>query len=304
MIVNRIFAPYALGAGIALVMLACGDTHAQVRRGGEIPIALENVTPSTGMCRRDDVAIAQTMAAAKEIVPALECAMSVEEVRKAMTNPVTQLVDLRTPAEFRIFHIDGALNLSLPQLLTKPYWRDKPVVLTGNGKGEIELYRACSRLRQSGYHQVRVLRGGMPMWLAQQQPVAGRAPAPEQLAQLAPVELWEESQNAHNLLVVDPGLSAMLSDLPGAVALARPDVEAIRAALEKRQKTHRNAPPASLIWVTEATPAQIQQVQDVLSAVPLLVYAQGREPFQRQLAIQQAVWAAQAKGPKRLGCGL
>jgi hypothetical protein len=98
----------------------------------------------------------------------------------------------------------------------------------------------------------------------------------------------------------------MQADLPFSQVLSHTTVESIKVVLARRRKESRNAPMASLILAIApgVTDSQIQQFQEVVMPVPLLVYADTRDALVRQIAVQKAIWAAQAHGPKKLGCGL
>ena len=65
-------------------------------------------------------------------------------------------------------------------------------------KAERVLYEACAELKKIGFRQVRVLRGGLMAWLTYAQPIIGRPPGEDTLAQLSPAELWAESQFGAN----------------------------------------------------------------------------------------------------------
>lgn len=289
-------------------LMLSGQAAAQLRDGQELPWALQGIAPATGMCRRDGMDGAairlDSQAVAPDLAPQLACAASFAQVRAAQARPETLIADLREPADFRHFHIEGALNLDLGRLLSKPYWRDRHVVLVGDGKAQAALYQACARLQQAGYRQVRVLRGGMPMWLAHGQPTVGFPPAVETLIRLSPAEMWLESRSAGNLVVIDPPLAAMREELPSAVVLQRSDSQAIRLAMDQGRKARRGAPLSALVWVSAAPPGQQWLLRQSMADVPLLVYDQGREPLQRQMAVQQSVWAAHERGPRQPGCGL
>lgn len=293
-----------------LAALLHGSALAQARPGGQIPDALKDVKPATDMCRRDEYASApagtSAPVATPDIEPDLSCAIAVSELQPLLGRPATALMDLRPGADHLTFHIDGALNLNTGDLHAKPYWRSKTVVLVGSGKAERELYRECTRLKQSGYSSVRVLRGGMPAWLASGRAVIGQAPSAPQLARLTAAEFWIESQDPENLVVLGIEKKALQNDLSFSTVLPQNSAEAIRAVVERRRKELRNAPLAAAVLAADlgVTDDEVLQLQQSLAPVPLLVYTDTREALVRHAGVQKAIWTAQARGPKQPGCGL
>ena len=292
-----------------LVLLAgsFGQALAQNSPVDELPRALRDVKPAIGSCRPDDAQAkdpASRGAVRKELPPDLACAVSAAEL-SALKRADTVFIDTRPASEYAQFRIDGALNISVAEARSKAYLRSKPLVLVGDGKGERELYAACAELKRQGFKQVRILRGGMASWLAHDQAVIGRAPAPDRLIRLSAAELWRESQFDGNVVLVGDNREPMLADLPFSVALGQQSAETIRAALEQRNKRRKNAPFASVVLVAGAdlSPEQMERLQRDLKPVPLLVYAETREALNRYVGTQKAIWAAQARGPKQPNCG-
>ncbi|MES2740704.1 MAG: rhodanese-like domain-containing protein [Pseudomonadota bacterium] len=271
---------------------------------GELPEALKGIKPASGVCHRDDVAPAPYPAAQGR--PDLSCAIGVSGLQAILQQPNAAVIDVRLNKLFQDYHIAGALSLSYADLHSKPHWRGKAVVLVGDGKAERELYVECGRLKTLGYKNVSVLRGGMPFWLANGQSVAGRAPTASQLTHLAPAELWAESRNQDNLLVIGKERDGAQAQLPLAVPLPTTSGEAIRAVIERRRKELKNAPLSAVVLVAKAgiSDQELHQAQQAILPVPLLVYADTDAALAHHITVEKAIWAAQARGPKQLACGL
>jgi rhodanese-related sulfurtransferase len=237
----------------------------------------------------------------------LSCAISVPELQKLLSAPDTTLVDLRHKDDYQTWHINGALNLATADLHSKPYWRNKLVVLLGNGKAEREAYAECGHLKQIAYSRVRVLRGGMPAWLAQQGPVLGRPlQTAAQMQRLSVAEFWLESQNPDHLLLLSPTQKALRQELPLATLLAQDTPAVVLAQLARHKKETRAAPLSGVLLAAPAniSDEQITRLQQAVLPLPLLVYADSRAAVQQHVAQQKQIWLAQARGPKQLGCGL
>lgn len=289
--------PASLGA---LALLACLQAHS----AGALPEALKSIRQATGVCHKDD-APAGLAPLAAAITPDMSCALTGAALASLQRNPDTVLLDLRQGSDFAAFHIAGALNPVLSDLHSKPYWRNKTTVLAGNGKAERELYSECARLKQLGYKDVRVLRGGLPSWLAAGQPVSGRAPAPVQAATLSAAQFWLESQNPDNLVVLGKDQAALQNDVPVSVVLPAVTAKAIGVVVLQARAAFKNAPLAAVVVATGAPlPAgQAEALQHALLPIPVLFYTEGRAVLGRQVAAQKAIWLAQARGPKLPSCG-
>lgn len=287
-----------------LVGGASGIVHAELSSGLVQPAALHNIPRAGGECRRDAI---DAMPAAAVEGPAadLSCALPAAEAAKEVGDPAALFVDVRRMADFEAFHIAGAVNIRPDELRSKPYWRGKRVVLVGNGKAERELYALCSGLKQAAYGQVRVLRGGMPAWLAQELPVQGKAPAVSGLTRLSAAELWAESQYTANLLLLDPRQNALQGDISYAVLLSRLTPEMVHSTLLQRRKQLKGVGLASVVLVagTDTPEPQIEALRKALTPVPLLVYSDTAAAYRQQLQAQKAVWSARLRGPKPLPCG-
>lgn len=243
---------------------------------------------------------------APQWTPDLSCAISVPELQKMSSNPDLTMLDLRSKEAFQAWHINGALNVTLADLHAKPYWRNKQVVLIGNGKLEREWYGTCSHLKKIGYSKVKVLRGGMPAWLGQQGPVLGRVTERvPQMLRVNAAEFWQESRDSDQLLLLSPTQKALHQELPQATILPQDSPDAILAVLARHRKQTKAAPLTGVLLVAPATISeeQITRIQKAIIPLPLLVYTDTRAAVQQQIALQKQMLAAQARGPRQLSCG-
>jgi rhodanese-related sulfurtransferase len=287
-----------------------GVANAQSANG--MPEALKNIKQATGMCMRDDVATVKP--AAGGIVaypqPDVSCAMAPADLLPQLGRADTVLIDTRLAAEYAAYRIDEALNMSVSELRSKPFLHAKNVVLIGDGKAERELYAACAALKTEGFKQVRVLRGGMPVWLLGRHAVLGRALDASQSIHLNPSELWGESQFDANLLLLTRSQAGLQQQLPTALLIQEASAAELKRAIEQRReqirKQIRRMPLAAVILVTAGslTTEDIQRLYEAAQPLPLLIYSGAAEAYMRQVAQQKAIWSAQASGPKQLGCGL
>lgn len=290
----------------AFACLSSSGVLAQLTSGDKLPPAIQDIKRASGTCRREDMVGANSSPTnAGGIQADLGCALPVTEIQGLLAQPNSLLVDLRPAMDFQAFHAERAVNLGTNELHSKPYWRNKTLVLVGHGKAEGELYRECAQLKQLGYQQVKVLRGGMPMWLAHHQPVLGSPPSPSQLVRLTAAELWLESQNGHNMLLLDKESESLQRELSGGQVVPKLSPDAIQAALV-RYRGNRKAPAlAAVVLVTHGvSDEQVGQWQQAVMPVPVLVFSGTKESFVREIGAQKAIWAAHARGPKQPRCGV
>jgi rhodanese-related sulfurtransferase len=303
---HRILRAFALACGLVGAMPAW---PAGVVPGDQLPEDLRGVSPVQA-CRRDDDATPSrrnttaAVAGPKAIEPDLSCAAGAEELAlPPRDGNLPFWIDVRHAREFDISHIAGAMNLSLSELATKDFLQERRLVLVGNGRGERELYIACRSLKAAGFRDLRVLRGGLPMWLLRGQAAIGATEPPEP-AKLSSEEFWVETRFEANLVLLAPEQAALREQLPLSMPLSQASAKAIKALIEKRRKELKKAPLAAVVLaVAPATPiAELRQLRLDLAPVPLLVYAQPAAVFVREMRQQQANWAVHARGPKQPPC--
>lgn len=94
-----------------------------------------------------------------------------EQVKQALAAGGVQLIDVRTPGEFKEAHMAGAKLIPLQELAARAAEIDKskPAILvcrSGNRSGQ-----AYKMLKAQGYEQLSHLEGGISRWVAEGQPV-------------------------------------------------------------------------------------------------------------------------------------
>jgi uncharacterized membrane protein YdjX (TVP38/TMEM64 family)/rhodanese-related sulfurtransferase len=100
--------------------------------------------------------------------------MDVSELSRATLHPDAAIIDVRGPDEFAgpLGHIPGARNVPVSELTQRlqelTAWRDRPVVLVC--RTDKRSAAAADLLNQAGFHDLRVLRGGMELWNRERHP--------------------------------------------------------------------------------------------------------------------------------------
>ncbi|AIY41404.1 hypothetical protein LT85_2246 [Collimonas arenae] len=291
---------------VAILLFSPAATVAAQPADG-MPEALKNIKQAGSMCMRTDALPAKSASGTivAERQPDMSCAIGAAELLPQLGHTETTLVDTRLPAEYSAYRIAETLNMSVSELRTKPFLHSKNVVLIGNGKAERELYAACATLKAEGFKQVRVLRGGMPVWLSARHAVLGKPADVMEYTHLDSSELWGESQFDANLVLLVRGQAAMQQQL-SAQAIPEANAAEIKRALEQRRRQGGKSPLAAVVVASAVslTADAIQKLREAALPTPLLFYSGSVDVYLRQVAQQKAIWLAQANGPKQLGCGL
>jgi len=96
-----------------------------------------------------------------------------------LQNPKTQLIDVRTPEEYRPEHLKGAKLIPLQELegRLEEIKKDKPILLyCHSGRRSLQ---ALNLLKSKGYQDLRQIQGGITAWKAKELPVEmGPVPKP------------------------------------------------------------------------------------------------------------------------------
>lgn len=93
--------------------------------------------------------------------------LNVKSFKTAIAKTGIQLVDVRTPNEYKYGHIKGAklINWYDNSFASKVAKLDKNKPVYLYCKGGVRSYRAASKLKQMGFKKVYDLQGGMDSWI-------------------------------------------------------------------------------------------------------------------------------------------
>lgn len=287
---------------------SAGNAIAQAPQGATFPEALKEIKQAAGMCLREDIVPTEKGGGfrSESLEPDLSCAIAPSELATILGRSDMVLVDVRNREEYATFHIPGVLNMLHSDLRSKYFLRNKTMVLIGNGKAERELYASCADLKAGGFKQVKVLRGGTISWLSSGQLMEGQLPNVMQSARLTASELLIESQFDSNLVLVSQNLEKIQHYLSFSVLIPNESFATVKAVIERRRKELKKSPLAAVVLVTNQNTDgdTMQRLSQALQPIPLLVYTDSVEAYVSRVEQQRAIWLAQARGPKKLGCGL
>jgi len=272
---------------------------------------LSGIDPVGASCRIEDIKKESAAGwSGPQLAADVRCAIPVDRVAQLQTQSETLIVDLRPKEAFALAHIPGALNATATDLQTKPYWKNRRVVLVGSGKGEHQLLQLCGSLKQTGYAAVHVLHGGMLAWARDGQPELGRAHDGEGRPFIDAAELFAESQDPTTLLLIPPAFAELGKEFVGTtLTTSSRSVDQLEATVRKAATGPATVNRPALMRVVLAAPASVTtaefgELARRLRPLPVLVYRSGVEDLREFLRGHKAGLVALARGPKRPACGL
>ncbi|WP_164521411.1 rhodanese-like domain-containing protein [Iodobacter ciconiae] len=299
--------------GFVLALLAGSLAQAQelktLKSGYELPDVLNAIPSAGGVCRQDDTFASLINGEfSKETTKLdLSCAKTAQDLVPILAQSKGSLIDLRSAADYRVWHVPNSTNLTLSDILTKLYLRNNIIVLMGDGRLESEIYLACSRLKHAGFRQVFMVRGGILGWMQHGYATRGNAVKLSDAVKITSAELWAGAQFVENRILLDADRISMRALLPSAIVLNVNAISMVRAIVSSsRGGKQKSTPLMGLIFVTSSTISE-EQLRDLhQAALPysLLVYTGTELDYRTFVDQQKAVFSAQARGPKTLGCGL
>jgi rhodanese-related sulfurtransferase len=219
------------------------------------------------------------------------------------------IVDVRRAADFERYRIPGAMNIPVSFVKTKAFLKAQPFVLVDANPGSGELESACQQLRETGFKQAAVLRGGLMGWRGAAGAIEGDLLAQRELNRMAPAEYAEEGGYADWLVVsvASAPQGELTKFLPKAVALPRPADDASFAADLKSAIAKRTRKGTELnVLVVDDDGRRIEKLESLVPiglANPVMFLEGGLAGYRKFWTEQAAIWAAVDRGPRKPRCG-
>lgn len=257
------------------------------------------------MCRRED-SVGST-AAGRAISDAdPTCIRPADELLSKIDQSNTALFDLRPRSQFDQYRVREAISSRESELVVKPYWKDREVILMGRGVDDLHLSSVCTRLKKAGYKHVSVLQGGVISMVREGVPLAGDPVRLADMVHLSTADFWFVSRQPDAMVLMDAGRGDFSKAMPDAVQLNQVDDQSLKKALLSRAgnaKTQR-IPPVAVVLLLSSSPGEDELNKLLMAAKPspLLVYSGTHKEYVREMARQEAVWKAQERGPKKTAC--
>jgi rhodanese-related sulfurtransferase len=130
-------------------------------------------------------------------------------------------VDVRDRGAFDRFRIPGSMHIPLYALKTKPFLKDKPLVLISEGYPNLALEQTCDGLRAVGFAKTSILNGGLRSWIQKKGSVEGGAFAALEVSRVSPKHFFAQKESPGWLVIALSGSAAGSSStmIPRAIAL-------------------------------------------------------------------------------------
>lgn len=259
------------------------------------------------MCRRDAPEVRDQPANRGSVAQLdIGCLHSSTDLLAKWDPSRSVLFDLRTKQKFEQFHAEAAMSASETELVAKPYWRDKDVVLMGSGVDDVELSFVCTRLKREGYRNVAVLQGGALGLVRDGGKLLGTPERLSSLAKLSATDLWTLTRQPATLVLADAGRSEFLKELRGARAFPVLNEPSLKRALASSGANDRSAHSplvaVALLLSRNVDEETLLALSKAAAPTPLLVYSDTYADYMREIAKQSAMWKAHERGPKKTPC--
>ncbi len=134
------------------------------------------------------------------------------------------IVDVRSDFRKSQVRIPGVVSLPLRAVARRAEWKERKLILLGDGLDEIDLQREAAGLKAAGFQSVNVLDGGVPAWLAAGGKAEGTTSAQREVSIVRAGEVLASSQRGQPWIVVVPSESDEKS-WPGGFTIVRGDRE-------------------------------------------------------------------------------
>lgn len=291
---------------IAVVTFA-SLADAQVLSPSELPSVLKELPRAGSMCKRDAPETGSLLASGDIASGAdLGCIRSPGEVQAEWHPSTSVLFDLRSRPKYDQFHAESAISSNEAELLAKPYWRDKNVVLMGGGSDDLQLAMVCSRLKQKGYRHVVVLQGGSLGLVRDAAKLHGSAERLSDLVRLTASETWYLGRQPQVLVLTSADRSEFLKDMRHARPISAVHELEVRKSFQAYVPVDKKAPrsPMAVVLLTskDIGEEELLKLQKAVSPAPLLVYGGAHADYARDISKQNAVWKSHERGPKKTAC--
>lgn len=259
------------------------------------------------MCKRDAPETGSLLASGDIASGAdLGCIRAPGEVQAEWHASSSVLFDLRSRPKYDQFHVESAISSNEAELLAKPYWRDKNVVLMGGGADDLQLAMVCSRLKQKGYRQVVVLQGGALGLVRDAAKLHGSAERLSDLVRLTASETWYLGRQPQVLVLAGADRSEFLKDMRHARPISAVHELELKKSFQAYVPVDKKAPksPMAVVLLTskDLGEKELLKLQKVVSPAPLLVYGGAHADYARDISKQNAVWKSHERGPKKTAC--
>jgi rhodanese-related sulfurtransferase len=208
------------------------------------------------------------------------------------------VVDVRDGQAYTAAHIPESLSIPLYLVKTKGFLRAKPVVLVDAGWGSEVVENECRRLKNAGFSDISILRGGLNAWQSNDGRLDGTNAGKLTLAKLDSLSFLS-ARRFDDWMVVNTGLGANSTGglIPEEVRVPYPQegekqfVRDIQALVDKHGSFTR-------LLIVNDYGGEHHQIQEALSSLQgctVFYLAGGLKALEEQLNMMEAMKNRQEK---------
>ena len=111
------------------------------------------------------------------------------------------LVDVRNRQEFAKVKIPGSINIPVYAIKTKPFLKNRSLVLINGGYPDKQMEKECRQLHRSNF-KVSILRGGLLAWYKAKGRIEGDLLLLKQYRHISPAQFYHEKER-NNQVIID-----------------------------------------------------------------------------------------------------
>jgi len=227
------------------------------------------------------------------------CALAPSMLADRLRAKNATVIDVRVGLQQHRSRIPGAWVLQPSELRRYESLRTYPLILVGDGKDDSELFEQCVFLKENGFKQVSVLKGGVLSWVKEGQAFLTNDISVQDLQRLSQADLLRASLAADKLILVAPDAKPLVAVLSGSQLLDAVTPKTIALAVNKAKVNQQYA--AVIVVGAHAWPTDVVEAFTKASSLPLFVFYGEASAFDDYVKRQAQIWS-RAQGSTQLQC--
>ena len=164
------------------------------------------------------------------------------------------IMDVRKAEAYRQYHIPGSINLPLQSIKHKANFKNSNIVLVNKGLSQRFLLNTCIQLKNSGFNQVAVLKGGLKSWLESGYSLRSRGASLKRLSEISSYEYFSSSaENDWVFIDLDHSSDKLRSLIPNArIIELTDDISTFKKSVRELKRSHVTDKAIKFIAVNES----------------------------------------------------
>jgi rhodanese-related sulfurtransferase len=187
-------------------------------------------------------------------VPDYSCFADVHSVKTQWQQGKVLIMDVRKPEAYRQYHIPGSLNLPLHSIKHKKHFKNSTIALINKGLSYRFLLDACTQLKNGGFKQISVVKGGLKSWFESGYSLNNRKAPLKQLSEISPYEYFNASMDNNWVFIdLDQSSDQLRSLIPSArIIKLTGDFSAFDNNLQEFKRSQKNGNEITFIAINKS----------------------------------------------------